>query len=66
MRTRLPGPPYGWSVLPGLFLFLLAGCMGQKSEVRGRPPSGQAVSAASLAKPSVNRTVTVRGKMVEK
>jgi hypothetical protein len=66
LRTRPPGLSQTWSALPGILLFLVAGCMGQKSELRGQPPSGQAISVASLAKAAVDGTVTVRGKMVEK
>jgi hypothetical protein len=53
--------------LPGLFLLLLlVGCSGGWKEVRGRPPSGAAVAVASLASVPEKRTVTVRGRMVEK
>jgi hypothetical protein len=50
----------------GTLLLLVAGCAGQRAEVRGRTPSGPAIAVARLASLPANGTVTVRGTMVEK
>jgi len=54
------------AVLGTLLLLLVAGCAGQRAEVRGQPPSGPATAVARLASLPANGTVTVRGRMVEK
>jgi len=54
------------AVLSMLLLMLVAGCAGQRSEVRGRPPSGPATAVARLASAPADKSVTVRGTMVEK
>jgi hypothetical protein len=54
------------AVLGTLLFLLVAGCAGQRAEVRGRPPSGPATAVARLASAPADKTVTVRGTMVEK
>ena len=54
------------AVLSMLLLMLVAGCVAQRAEVRGRPSPGPAISVARLATLPANGTVTTRGRMVEK
>jgi uncharacterized protein YdeI (BOF family) len=49
-----------------LLLSLAAGCAGHQAEVRGQAPSGVPVPVARLASAPADKTVTVRGTMVEK
>ena len=54
------------AVLSMLLVMLVAGCVAQRAEVRGRPPSDPATAVARLASAPAGKTVTVRGTMVEK